>query len=355
MKRVNILLKPVSDSCNLDCNYCFYKGKSANLFANNSCHMSLITAKTVVKSAIEAADEGISLILQGGEPMLLGKEAIDELASYARSSAPDKMTVELSIQTNGTLIDEEWAGIFKRHDFLVGLSIDGWKELNDRQRSNSTDEVLRAAKILRCFGVRYNVLSVITEDTLPFPSEYFSSLACHRYLQPIPVHKKSGGLDALKYGEFLCGLFDCYFDAIMSGDPISILPFDSILMIMLYGRSGSCVGDGRCGGYLVVEADGSVYPCDFYVEKDLCLGNVNTQSIAELALSEKAKEFIKESYRIDKKCRECRWLTLCRGGCKKLRLNNAYLYCESYKMLFEYAFNKFIILKKELEKEKRNG
>ena len=348
MKRVNVLLKPVSDRCNLSCDYCFYKGTSARLDNNNCLHMSEFTMQTVVNSAFEAAEEGVGFIFQGGEPMLWGIDAFRGFADYVKAANKGGIKVDLSIQTNGTLIDEEWARFFKTEGFFVGVSLDGSKRQNDRHRGASTDKVKACLELLRSHGISYNILSVITEQTLDGPDEFYDALKEHRFIQPIPVLKKEGSLDPIKYGEFLTKIFDRYYEDITRGDFISILPFDGIL-VRLFGKScGSCAVDGRCGGYFVVEADGGVYPCDFYVDKDHILGNVKQITFTEIAKTKKATDFIKESYIIPKKCKACKWASLCRGGCKKARINNEYLYCESMRLFLEKTEKKFLHLQKIL-------
>lgn len=349
MKRnLSIMIKPSSSMCNMDCAYCFYRSIAENRKDFSHGYMTKGALDTVIRSAFEYTDGGtLAITFQGGEPLLSGKEffrsvnrAIGEYNVYNGS-------VMLSVQTNGTLIDEEWCEILK--DYLVGISLDsGIKEFNALRVESGGDatvySVVKNIKLLSERGIEFNVLSVVTKDIADNIDEVFCDFADRgiRYLQFIPCLKpyvingdeREIYLSGEEYGEFLIKLFRSYYRYFMSGEYVSVRLFDNIVRLAAGREPEQCGMSGRCSKQFVIGSDGDVYPCDFYCSDDRRIGNICESSFEELEDSEAFKSFLKESLDISLKCAQCDIFRYCRGGgCKRERRDMDT--CAAYKMFFE--------------------
>lgn len=354
MKVVSLLIKPASGCCNLQCKYCFYEDEIVHRETKNCGMMSDAVLETLVCRAFDEAEECVSFAFQGGEPMLAGitffRKFIELEKQYARP-----IRIEHSIQTNGTLIDDEWAEFFFENHFLVGISIDGTKELHDRFRaypngSGSYKTVVRALRILQQYQVDVNILCVVTGNTARHAYGVYQALKklSVSYLQFVPcldpITQPSGtmeySLTPELYGNFLCTLFDCWYLDWSSGNYVSIRLFDDYVHILAGQSTNSCATNGTCGQYFTVEGDGSVYPCDFFALDEWCMGNVSAISLTELAEVEPARRFCKTGRSIPDACTSCQWVRLCRGGCQRDRSNGVNYHCEAFRKFFDYAISR---------------
>ena len=287
----------------------------------------------------------------------------------------DNCRLENAFQTNGLLIDDEWAEFFAEQDFLVGISLDGDKDLHDSMRrdcgGNGTFErVMDAISILQKHNVKFNVLSVLTHKSCLAPKrlyDFFGSnnLVWQQYIPCLdPLNKAAGreewSIKSGDYGRFLTVQFDLWYSAAISGMPTYNRYFDNILTVICGGQPEACDMRGICGNQLVVETNGRVYPCDFYCVDELCLGNFNTDTLGKIEKKREELEFVKYSAYRDTQCSRCKWFKLCRGGCRRHRTSgldnagaaNRNRFCEDYKMFFEYAYPRLLhlaefILKKQ--------
>lgn len=368
MKNLNLLIKPSSSLCNMDCSYCFYNTIAEEREHGSFGMMSLSTLENIVKRAFDYVEEGsINFAFQGGEPTLAGLDFYKEFIKFQKKYNINNIEVHNAFQTNGLLIDEKWAKFLKKNNFLVGLSLDGTKELHnlrrkDRKERETFSRVLKAKKYLDEHEVAFNVLSVIDREGGLHAKETYEFLKREniRYMQFIPC------LDPLKskkdfsnysltpriYTKFLKELFDLWYEDYMKKEVFSIRYFEDILAIIL-GVSGlSCDMYGHCSIQNVVEADGSVYPCDFYVYEEWNLGNLNTKDFKEIHSSPRCQSFISTSLTRDPKCSQCEWKRLCRGGCRRHRENETNLnkFCETYKEFYQYSIERFIKIANMIKK-----
>lgn len=359
MPPIHLLIKPSSGACNLRCRYCFYHDEMKNREQASFGMMTEETLTNVIRKALDYAEGQCTIAYQGGEPTLIGLDFFKKSIELQKQYNHKKLVIHNAIQTNGYALDEEWAKFFAENHFLVGLSMDGTRETHDRYRlsvagEGTFREVQRTARMFDRFGVEYNILTVVNGQTArKIQSIYtFYKKNGFRYLQFIPCLDPLGeepgsreySLTPKAYGEFLCRLFDLWYRDLMQGEEVSIRQFDNYVQMILGYPPESCGMSGICSYQNVVEADGGVYPCDFYVLDGYCLGNLNVCGFEEIQEKRREIGFVEESREIHPDCRECRWFPLCRGGCKRyreprnedgqLRKN---CFCESYEVFFAYA------------------
>lgn len=354
---ITLLVKPVSADCNLSCAYCFYSPKS-QLYPEDRPRMSEETLRALTEQALGTGAREVSFVWQGGEPTLAGlefsKTAVQLQALYRY---PDQ-EIRNSIQTNGVLIDNRWTSFLKKENWLVGLSLDGDEAQHNSYRINcggvgTYHHVRKALSLLQSKRVPYNVLALLNNVNVKDPKGLYSGLKKegHRYLQFIPCieydpnknEPTSYSITPEEYGRFLIEVFDEWVKDIPH---VFVRDFEDIMIREVTGASPNCVYS-ECGQYLVVEYNGDVYPCDFYVDHEWLLGNIHEYTIEELVNGEKFKEFI-GNRQLHSKCESCPWLRYCNGGCQKhMRVDRNY-FCDSYRMFFEHADGKIQQLTKSL-------
>ena len=359
MPPIHLLMKPSSGACNLRCRYCFYHDEMEKREQASFGFMTEQTLENVLRKALERAEGQCTIAYQGGEPTLIGLDFFRKSVELQKKYGRKGLKIHNAIQTNGYALNEEWAQFLAENHFLVGLSMDGTKETHDRYRLNPAGEgtfreVQRTARLFDRFKVEYNILTVVNAQTAKkIQSIYtFYKKNGFHYLQFIPcldpLEEAPGSREysftPKAYGEFLCRLFDLWYADLMAGEEMSIRQFDNYVQMLLGYPPESCGMSGVCSFQNVVEADGGVYPCDFYVLDEYCLGNLNTCGFEEIEKRRTELGFVEESRAIDPGCRSCRWLPICRGGCRRYReprdengqLRRNY-FCESYDRFFAYA------------------
>lgn len=359
---MSIMLKPASGQCNLRCRYCFYQDEISKREVKSYGMMSKETLKNTLTKALEQTKNLLQIAFQGGEPTLAGLDFFEEVVRIVKENNVNHCRVNFALQTNGTLLDENWARFFKAHHFLVGVSLDGIKEIHDQWRVDAEGKgtyqrVLSGIRLLEEYGVEFNILTVLTKD------------ACRRYQKIYESYKKNGwdfqqyipcldpleekrgqhewSLDPKQFESYLKTAFDCWYRDIIEGHPRFHRYFDNLLLILNRQMPEACGMSGRCSVQYVVEADGSVFPCDFYMLDPYCLGNLNTDSFEEMDQKRTELGFIEESIQKEQECKSCRWYGLCRGGCRRDRdffaegIQRNY-YCEAYQSFFEYAYPRLV-------------
>ena len=358
MPPLSLLIKPASGNCNLRCKYCFYNSLVESRNAPSYGMMKDETLELLVKRGLEHAENACTFAFQGGEPTLTGLDFYKKLLEYQKKYNSKKIRIHNAIQTNGMVIDDTWAEFFAKNNFLVGISLDGPKEIHDMNRidkgdSGSFTRVMNAIGYFDKHKVEYNILTVVNAATSRHISKVYHLFKKKgfNYLQFIPcldpLDEEPGGyeysLTPEKYTYFLKTLFDLWYEDIMKGNKISIRYFDNLVGLVMGYPPESCGMAGFCGNYFVVEGDGSTYPCDFYVIDQWELGNISQMGFAEMKNSATAVKFVEASKHIDPNCRECAWFQLCRGGCRRSRepfineLPVLNYFCSSYKEFFSYA------------------
>lgn len=358
MKSVTLLIKPASSQCNLRCRYCFYEDEAQNRNQHNMGVMTKELANLLIRQAFDTVDSDgvVSFAFQGGEPTVVGLPFFRHFVGQVKASKPPAVKVSFSIQTNGTLLNEDWAVFLHENGFLVGLSLDGFRAAHNAYRVDASGEgtwkrVLTAKTLLEKHGVPCNVLCVVTRDCAASPELAYRRLKNFgfRFLQFIacmdPIGHARGqepySLTPERYGQFLCEVFDLWYRDWAAGDYHSVRIFDDYIHILLGDGSSTCATCGKCGSYLVIEGDGSVYPCDFYVLDNWKMGNITETSISEMATGQKAADFLASGAGKPKECQSCSYRKICNGGCK----NDWYVdsnglhnyYCKAFKALLDYA------------------
>lgn len=353
------MLKPSSSNCNLKCKYCFYHSLSSQRQSFSMGMMRDDTARNVIKSALQTADgDPVYFTFQGGEPLLIGIDFYKNFVEYANQMNAKLSQIHYCIQTNGTLIDDDFAQFFVENNFLVGVSLDGDCDINSYRvypdGSSSFSDVMKGIEVLKKHNAAFNVLSVLTKQTaLNFRQAYrFFKQNGFNYVQFIPCLRPLSGefdedlyMNNDDYSYFLTKGFNIYFNDYKRGVPFSIRSFDNYIALVSGNNAEQCGMNGFCSTQFVVEGDGSVYPCDFYCVDEWYLGNINDTSFEDLYKCDKSVEFLKKSFKVNDKCKSCDYFMLCRGGgCMRSRQD--YDYCDAYKSFFSSSYDKIIQMKR---------
>lgn len=368
----HVMTKPVGPICNLDCKYCFYLEKE-RLYQESDWKMPDDVLESYIRQYIQAQSaQTVSFAWQGGEPTLLGVDYFRKVVELEKKHAGSKR-IENAFQTNGILLDDPWGEFLAENRFLVGLSIDGPRELHDRYRVDkggrpTFDRVMRGLGYLKKHGVEFNTLTVVQRNNSYHPLEVYRFLkeAGSRFVQFIPVvervtdNRGADGLvligpaqdaaarvagwsvEPLQYGKFLCAVFDEW--ARNDAGRVYVQIFDVALEMWLGLPAGLCVFRETCGAALALEHNGDLYSCDHFVYPENKLGNIMEHPLASLAASERQMRFgLDKRDCLPRYCRECDVRFACNGECPKHRFTRApdgeyglnYL-CSGYKLFFHH-------------------
>jgi uncharacterized protein len=371
----HVMAKPSGPLCNLDCKYCFYLEKE-KLFpqAGGNWRMDDEILELYVSQYIEAQDvPEVQFAWQGGEPTLMGvdffRRAVALQTKYANGKA-----ITNAFQTNGILLDDAWGEFLAENRFLVGLSIDGPREMHDRYRVDkgggpTFDRVLAGLKILKKHGVEFNTLTVLQSRNAAHPLKVYRFLKeiGSRFLQFIPIVERialrpsedllqlvgprfEGSTEVSKwsvgpvqYGRFLCAVFDEWVRDDVGSTFVQM--FDVALASWMGLKPGLCIFEETCGKALIIEHNGDLYSCDHFVYPTYHLGNVRGHTIRDMVASPEQERFgLDKRDTLPKYCRECDYRFACNGGCPKYRFTRTpdgedglnYL-CQGYKMFFGHV------------------
>ena len=344
------MLKPAGSACNLDCSYCYYLDKALQ-YGGREARMGEELLESYVRQYIEANDvDTVTFCWHGGEPTLLGIAYYEQALAFQQKYAGGRRIVN-TMQTNGTLVDEDWCRFFVRNDFLVGVSLDGPKDIHDAFRMDmggrpTFDRVMAAIRLMKRFGVEFNTLSVVNSRCEGRGEEIYRFLRDRvgsRYMQFLPavehVVKRAGSLrplivspetegaylapwsvSAKGYGRFLCDIFD---EWVLNDVGRCFVPlFDSTLSHWCGLPPGVCSLAETCGDALVVEHNGDVYSCDHFVYPDYLLGNLSRTPLREIYGSEKRIRFgYAKRNALPGECLACKYYFACHGECPKHRFD----------------------------------
>lgn len=377
MRSLSLLIKPASSLCNLRCQYCFYHDVSEHREIPSYGMMQPDLLENIVRQAFIESDGPVTFAFQGGEPTLTGLDFYENLISLVSRYNTKRLPVHYALQTNGQVIDDQWSRFLARNHFLVGLSLDGDKATHDALRTDaqgkgSYSKVMQTVASFRKHQVEFNILTVVNSNVARHIEKIYRFYRRQKFdfVQFIPCLTPIGtdpadihfSLTAERYAQFLIKLFDLWYADLMNGHYTSIRHFDNWVRMMAGQRPELCGMTGECTCQLVIEADGSVYPCDFYVTDNWRLGFVTQQSFAELTGSEKALEFIQHSHQLDPACSECQWYPLCRGGCRRdrelfppesgLGQNQ---FCQAYREFFPHVVERLQILARQFQQQMGQG
>ena len=384
----HVLAKPIGPICNLDCQYCFYLHKEHFFPKGEQFKMSDETLEAFIKQYIEGQElPEISFAWQGGEPTLLGVRFFRKVIELQQKYTPPNKTISNALQTNGVLLNDEWGAFLKEHDFLVGLSIDGPRELHDKYRVDkqgrpSFDRVMNGLRVLQKHDVRVNSLTCVNRLTAHHGRDVYRFLrddAGFEHMQFIPIVEErsfeeqapgvrtgpAAGQDPLRlvtpwtvepkqFGRFLCNVFD---EWVMNDvGKVFVQHFEVALALVVGLPSPLCIFGKTCGKATAIEHDGTLYSCDHFVYDDFKLGNVNEEHLRDMLVSRLQIRFGVDKFtKLPRYCKQCEFLPLCYGECPKNRILKApedqpglnYL-CEGLKIYFAHITPVLQMMAKEL-------
>ncbi|MDD1709863.1 MAG: anaerobic sulfatase maturase [Methanoregulaceae archaeon] len=354
----HLMAKPAGSRCNLACQYCFYLHKG-ELYPKSRFRMSEEVLEAYIRQTIEAhCIPEVTFAWQGGEPTLLGRDFFEKAILLQKKYCRPGMVIHNTIQTNGILLDDAWCDFFRKNRFLVGISIDGPRELHDACRTDAGgkgtfNRVMLGLALLKKHKVDFNILCTVNAVNGDHPLEvyrFFRDEVKAQFIQFIPVVERdlhSNTVTPLsvspeQYGKFLIGVFDEWVRHDVGR--IYVQHFDTALANWYGEPHGICVFSPTCGSALVIEHNGDIYSCDHFVDRDHLLGNILEVPIIELVNNDRQRQFGRnKTEKLPKYCLECPVLFACRGECPKNRfvvtpdgepgLN--YL-CEGYRMFFSH-------------------
>ncbi len=385
-----IMTKPAGSSCNLACEYCYYLEKK-NLYKDASADRRHVMSDDMLERFIKMYIESQSMpqilfSLHGGEtlmrPLSFYKKVIELQKKYGGG-----LVIDNSIQTNGTLLTDEWCRFFKDNNWLVGVSVDGPQEFHDEYRRNnigapSFHKVMRGINLLKKHGVEWNALAVVNDFNADYPLDFyhfFKEIEC-RYIQFTPIVERiiphtdgrtlASPMDAhdapladfsvspAQWGEFLCTIFDEWVKNDVGQYFIQL--FDSTLANWAGVQPGVCTMARTCGHAGVMEFNGDVYSCDHFVFPEYKLGNIREKTLVEMMYSDRQQKFGTDKYdSLPGQCRRCKYLFACNGECPKNRFTVTadgepglnYL-CEGYYRFFEHVAPYMDFMKNELDNQR---
>lgn len=360
-----VMAKPAGPRCNLSCAYCYYSGKEDFVDPTGDRLMDDGLLELFVRQYLEAQTQPATLFTwHGGEPLLrpisFYRRALRLQRLYARGRHVDNC-----IQTNATLLNEEWCRFLRDNGFLVGVSLDGPEDMHNAGRGNTFARVMRGVEMLNKFGVEWNAMAVVSYHNVGRPLEFyrfFRSIDC-QYLQFTPVVERvacddgrrllapdePGGrltaqsIEAKEWGEFLCAVFSEWLTADVGS--LFVQLFDATLANWVGAPPGICSLAPTCGQAGAMEHNGDLFSCDHYVFPQYRLGNIRQNTITEMMRGERQAAFGQAKRdALPRQCRECRWLFACNGECPKNRialdrygspgLNHL---CAGYRQFFAHA------------------
>lgn len=370
------MTKPIGPRCNIDCKYCYYLEKEKLYPQEKKFRMSGETLERYVQQMIATSHEAgmgeVTFAWQGGEPLMLGLPFFEQIIELQDRHRIQGQRIANAIQTNGMLLNADWAAFFKRHGFLVGISIDGPKKVHDKYRvdragRSTFDAVMKGLEHLQVHQVDYNILTVVNRANAGKGKEIYKFLSTlgTDFFQFIPLVERRSDTGALAsapqvdmdpgnfvtdwsvtpkaYGKFLCDVFDVWYRRDVG--QVYVQYFENQIGLWSGGPSSLCIYAETCGNGLAMEHNGDVYACDHYVYPEFKLGNINDEPLAALVWSDRTEAFGNAKRdALTAQCKRCRFRFACNGGCPKHRFltsrdgeaGQSY-FCESYQIFFAHA------------------
>ncbi len=359
----HVMLKPRGAICNLACDYCYFLSKE-RLYPGSAFYMSDETLEVFTRQYIEAQPSSeVTFGWQGGEPTLMGLDFFQRAVALQEKYRRPQMRIVNALQTNGTTLDDDWCQFFHAHSFLIGLSLDGPRELHDAYRHDkggapTFDRVLAGLARLKQHRVEFNILCTIHSANAPYPLEVYRFLRDEvgaQFIQFIPIVERDNNtgdqtgeqvtarsVSGHQYGQFLNTIFDEWVRRDVGRVYVQL--FDVALAAWLGERPGLCVFEETCGLGLALEHTGDVYACDHFVEPRHRLGNLPDSRLIDLVSSDRQRAFGQAKRdSLPRYCRDCPVYFVCHGGCPKDRLSKTpdgepglnYL-CEGYRAFFTH-------------------
>ncbi len=366
-KPLYVMLKPIGAVCNMRCAYCYYLDKK-ELYPNSSKYqMSDSLLESFTKQYIESqTSPDIMFTWHGGETLLRNIDFYKKALAYQKMYARGRR-IDNSIQTNGTLLTDEWCRFFKENNFLVGISIDGPRQYHDRYRkmnndAPSFDKVMKGIALLKKYEVEFNIMGVVNDYNVNHPLQFynfFKELDC-RFIQFAPIVEVIDGevtewsVDPEKWGDFLIAIFNQWVRTDVGSYFVQY--FDAALSSWMGVAPGTCIFAKTCGHAGVMEFNGDVYSCDHFVFPEYKLGNIYSKTLTEMMYSSKQTSFGNDKYdKLPSQCKKCEFLFACNGECPKNRISstlagepNLNYLCRGYMKFFRHIAPYMDFMKKEL-------
>ncbi len=370
-KPLYVMLKPIGPVCNLRCKYCYYLEKKGYYPDEKRYVMSEETLEEFTKQYLESQTMAEVLFTwHGGEPLMRNigfyKKALEFQKKYGQGRL-----IGNSLQTNGTLLTDEWCKFFKDNNFLIGISIDGPQHCHDVYRKTADGrptfvQVMRGINLLKKHGVEFNVMGVVNDCNVDYPLEFYNFFKeiDTRFIQFAPIVERMPdgtpapwNVPSEKWGDFLIAIFDEWVQKDVGEFFVQL--FDSTLANWVGEPTGTCILAKTCGHAGIMEFNGDVYACDHFVFPEFKRGNINTETLTGMMYSPEQMKFGTDKFdTLPKQCLQCEFLFACNGECPKNRIINTpngepglnYL-CKGYYKFFRHVAPYMDFMKEEL----RNG
>jgi len=356
IKPFNVMIKPICSTCNLDCAYCYYKTKSKELYGSASgIKMSVALLEDVTVQYLRTMPQTCAFNWQGGEPLIAGLDFFRTAIKLQKKHAYPNQLIANNIQTNGTLLTEEWCRFFKENNFLVGISIDGPETSHnrfrrDREGKGTYSSAWTGLELLRKHDVEFNVLVTLNSENTSKGKKTYRFLVNRgvRYIQFIPVMERNPDGSIADFScapreleKFLVDVYSCWKEHDVG--KVSVRYIDDLLHYLLYRRPAICCNSRKCANAFVLEWNGDLFACDHFVFKEWLIGNIKREPLEELLKSPVVEKFARLKTDLPEECRKCNYLQYCNGGCPKhhvpIGTNAARVnyFCRAYKTFFSRA------------------
>jgi len=330
------MIKPASSLCDMRCSYCFYHDVAASRQMASMGVMTWGIAAALIRNVYCVLEPGdsITFAFQGGEPGLAGLGFYKFFTEEVKKCSQPGVQTGYAIQTNGLTIDDDWCSFFLENGFLIGLSLDGDASLHNQNRVDAKgkgtyNRVMNAKKLLDKHGVPYNVLCVLTAESarrarriwdfiLREKIEYIQFIPCLEALDNMPDDATGAALTGKRFYQFYSALFPLWKEEAERGNVVNIRLFEDLAGVYLAGRGITCGVSGRCSPQIVVEGDGSVYPCDFFVLDKYKVGDLSKSTLKDVFEAVVGSGFLSAVAEPPAICESCAYRQWCRGGCKRM-------------------------------------
>ncbi len=346
-----IIITPVDYRCNLNCDYCF-NSPGHKAFSKNKAIMSEQMLSKIIWQAMSISNN-LVFVWHGGEPLLAGIDFYEKALKLQKKYASTYSRIRNVVQTNATLLTEKWINFFKKNNFEIGISLDGPKKIHDSHRKypsqkGSFNNVMRAIKRLNLNNKSFGVISVINKNNFCSPEEFldfFVKNNLHNLSVNPDLYVTNSSVEY--YADFVCQLFDLWLDSGI--DELKINLLDSLIKAFLGYRNDICWLNGNCHKIIRVDQEGSIWPCcDRYLPyKEYNFGNIEQNSLKYVLTGRKYQKFKNNFGTLPKRCSECKWNHICRGGCTYHRLINGGgkdggdHFCQAYQQILNYVSTKY--------------
>ena len=328
------MIKPASSLCGMKCDYCFYYDVAASRQFSSMGIMSCETAGQIIKNVfcVLVPGDRVTFMFQGGEPGLAGLDFFEFFVAEVKKSTSPAIVVNYALQTNGLMIDNNWCNFLRKNNFLVGLSLDGYAALHNLNRRDSFgkgtfNRVMDVKKNLDTHKVMYNILCVLTSESARRAKRIWNFIIKEKisHIQFIPclepLESSSSNDSALtgnRFYNFYSDIYPLWKQEALKRNVISVRLFEDLSLLFLSGHPVTCGVTGKCSPQIIVEADGGVYPCDFYVLDQYRVSDLTKHNLREAIESVINSSFIKEQQQLPIDCMNCSHNRWCRGGCKRM-------------------------------------